>query len=583
MNQFNAALFRQYFPLLEFVTNQNDQETVVTYFDNAATTQKPASVINCLEQYYTQRNANVHRASHRLSAKATFDFEQARSTVKNFINARSIKEIIWSKGTTESINLVCQSLARNMLKPKDEIVISLSEHHANIVPWQLVAEQTGAVIKLLTIDEFGAIDTVKLDSIITTKTKIVACAHISNVLARINPVEIIITKAKSVGAFTLIDGAQAVAHVPVDVQAMDCDFYVFSAHKMFGPTGVGVLYGKLALLENMPPYQGGGEMINKVSFVQPTTFNSLPFKFEAGTPNIAGIIAFSQAVSFIKPFIHNDLQGVSLSPSLSKSKVVTYRQHEQALLDYCYQQLAAIPEIKFIVKGKPDIAVLSFTVEKHHNHDVAAALDSYGIAVRSGHHCAMPLMEHLAITGCIRVSLAAYNTMEEIDFFISILQKIFSESLTENSEQDLAVSDKSRTIKESASVVNEVIERFKTAKGWDNRHREIMLLGKRLHRLDKKYRLQENVITGCESLAWLTTARNEQGKFIFSADSDAKVIRGLLYIVLAVFNNKTASQIQAFDIEKYFTQLGLIQHLSPSRGNGLLAIVKKIRKLALVN
>lgn len=574
MNPFAAQQFRQQFPLIASFGKQllekEQSKPSIIYFDNAATTQKPEQVIDCQQRYYTQCNANVHRASHQLSSKATFAFEKSRTMVQRFIGAKSIKEIIWTKGTTESINLVVQSLARNTLETGDEIVLCASEHHANIVPWQIVAQQTGAVIKILPLTYQGSIDISKVDDIITKKTKFVACAHISNVLGRINPIKAVITKAKSVGAISLIDGAQAVAHISVDVQALDCDFYVFSAHKMYGPTGIGVLYGKQALLEGMPPYQGGGEMIKTVSFTQATTFNSLPFKFEAGTPNIAAVVGFGESISFLAPLLTDIEQG--------------YNKYEHKLVNYCYQQLEKIAQVNFIVEGVPDIAVIAFTLSGHHNHDVATSLDTYGIAIRSGHHCAMPLMAHLNIDGCLRVSLAAYNTIAEIDYFIDSLKKIlvedYSQGVMSEAHQKIQNDKPQQMINSKVNEMEDIIALFAKTKGWDSRHREIMLLGKTLLRMDKALRDENTMIAGCESLAWLTVEINDQGLHSFTADSDAKIIRGLLVIVLAAFNHKTAEQVHDVDINDYFTKLGLMQHLSPSRGNGLLAIVDKIKLLA---
>jgi len=570
MKSFKPALFRQQFPLV--VNNEGSALSVnstsrintsssLVYFDNGATTQKPNCVIDSYQSFYQTANANVHRSSHALSAKATTAFELARNNAKNFINAKSNKEIIWTKGTTESINLIAMSLGQEILNQGDEIILALSEHHANIVPWQLIAAQTGSVIKTIALDAMGRVDLNAFDREINSKTKVFCCAHISNVIGKVNPLCELIQKAKSVGAITVIDGAQAVAHFPIDVQSLDCDFYVFSAHKMYGPTGVGVLYGKQALLETMPPYQGGGEMIEKVSFNTPTTFNVLPFKFEAGTPNIAGVIAFSKAIEFISAYDAKQI-----------------RDYEKRLTTYCYQalqKLSGLSEniVKFIVQGLPDIPVISFTLNGHHNHDIATALDSYGIAIRSGHHCAMPLMEYLNLSGCLRISLAAYNTFEEIDYFIECLEKI----LAQECGTSLGVTHKSGVSEEASSMI---IARFAAIKSWDSRHRQIMLLGKQLNRLDKSARNEQTLISGCESLAWLIARKNSQNAFHFEADSDARVIRGLLVIVLAAFNDKTAVQIQAFDIENYFKTLGLIQHLSPSRGNGILAIVDKIKGIA---
>jgi cysteine desulfurase/selenocysteine lyase len=570
MKKFKPELFRQQFPLIvnhqwnalpENGKPQMGFASPLVYFDNGATTQKPNCVIECYSSFYQTANANVHRASHALSTKATTAFEQARNNVQIFINAKTNKEIIWTKGTTESINLIAVSLGRKILKQGDEIILALSEHHANIVPWQIIAEQTGAVIKTVALDAMGRIDIPAFERLLNSKTKVFCCAHLSNVIAKINPVSELIQKAKSVGAITVIDGAQAVAHFPVDVQALDCDFYAFSAHKMYGPTGVGVLYGKQALLESMPPYQGGGEMIKQVSFNTPTTFNALPFKFEAGTPNIAGVIAFSKTIDFISAYDAKQIH-----------------DYEKKLTIYCYQALQSLSVaskkvVEFIVQGLPDIPVISFTLNGHHNHDIATALDSYGIAIRSGHHCAMPLMEYLNLSGCIRISLAAYNTFEEIDYFIGCLTKI----LTQESEILLPCPNKNDSKEENEQASSMIIAQFSAVKSWDSRHRQIMLLGKQLKRLDKSARNEQTLISGCESLAWLVAQKHSQNTFHFQADSDAKIIRGLLVIVLAAFNDKTAAQIQAFDIESYFKTLGLMQHLSPSRGNGILAIVDKIK------
>ncbi len=445
--------------------------------------------------------------------------------------------------------------------------MSVSEHHANIVPWQIVAEQTGAVIKVLPISSSGVIDLSTLDDVISDNVKFVACAHISNVLGRINPIKKIIDKAKEVGAITIIDGAQAVAHIDIDVRVIDCDFYVFSAHKMYGPTGIGVLYGKKHHLERMTPYQGGGEMIKTVSFNHATTYNSLPFKFEAGTPNIAGVIGFGKCIGFLSLYL--------------KDKTNGYRQYENELTGYCYKKLAEIAAVNFIVEGIPDIGVIAFTIEGHHNHDIATALDSHGIAVRSGHHCAMPLMESLQLDGCLRVSLSAYNTFAEVDHLINSLKKLLlTQTALEHENVVLVVGNTTANTRKNISPQTEIIERFAKTKGWDGRHRQLMLLGKNLARLDKSQRDSASLIAGCESQAWLKATQDEQGIFYFSADSDAKVIRGLLVIVLAVYNEKSSEQIMEFNVEQYFKELGLLTHLSPSRGNGLFAIVEKIKEYA---
>ena len=554
MQSFNVEKFRTQFPLLKNKLNHSE----LIYFDNAATTQKPQCVIDKYQEYYRQYNANVHRASHQLSAVSTSAFESARASVQQFINARYLEEIIWTKGTTESINLLANSLGELVINPGDEIILSQSEHHANIVPWQMIAEKKSAIIKVVPLTKTGIIDTKALKSLISPKTKVVSFAHISNVIGKINPIYDILDLCKKNDIISIVDGAQAIAHEVVDVQALDCDFYVFSAHKMYGPTGVGVLYGKRALFEQMPPYQGGGEMISSVSFSK-TTYNILPFKFEAGTPNIAGVVAFATAINFI---LTTDMKAII--------------EYENSLLNYCYRKLQAINSVSFITDEAPSIPLFSFTVANHHNHDVASFLDANNIAVRSGHHCAMPLMEYLQYEGCIRVALTAYNTFEEVDQFINTLKKLINAS----EQEKIAGVDNSYVIygNDITSVMDSqtIINKFSRLKGWDSRHREIMLLGKVHQRLPKEQLTDAHLVQGCESKAWLTYTV-EQGVYQFYADSDAKIIRGLLTIILAAYNNQTAENILAFDVDKYFDGLGLIQHLSPSRANGLIAIVDKIK------
>jgi len=553
MQTFNVKSFRSKFPILSQKLNN---ETFV-YFDNAATTQKPTCVIEQYQAYYQEYNANVHRASHQLSATSTAAFEEARKCVKQFINAKYTEEVIWTKGTTEGINLLAHSLGQLVLNSGDEIILSQSEHHANIVPWQLIAEQKSAVIKVVPLTDEGTIDIQALKLLISPHTKIMSFAHISNVVGKVNPVAEVIELCKQHDVITIVDGAQAIAHQHVDVQKLDCDFYLFSAHKMYGPTGVGVLYGKRNLLTRMPPYQGGGEMISKVSFKK-TSYNVLPFKFEAGTPNIAGIIAFGTAVNF---FVKTGM-----------SCIFAY---EEKLIDYCFSELIKIKPLIFITQGKPSIPLFSFVIEGLHNHDVASFLDANNIAVRAGHHCAMPLMEYLKRDGCIRVALSPYNTIEEVDYLIQALKRAIKSSTT-----TVVPADNIAHCNESTAITSEmIIGQFSSLKGWDSRHREIMLLGKSHARISAELLIDENLIQGCESKAWLTYEK-VNNRYYFKADSDAKVIRGLLTIVLAAYHTKTAQDILTFDINKYFSELGLIQHLSPSRANGLLAIVERIKSIA---
>lgn len=392
---------RAQFPILK----QEVNEHALVYFDNAATTQKPQSVINAICDYYQTSNANVHRASHELSNKATSLFEQSRLKVQNFINAKHDKEIIWTKGTTEGINLLA-NVFTTQLDAGDEIIISALEHHANIVPWQMLAQKTGAVLKVIPLTKQHNLDLVAFQSLLTTNTKIVSVAHVSNALGIINPIQEITQLAHQKGAKVIIDGAQAVAHLDVDVQALDCDFYLFSGHKLFGPTGIGVLYGKYDCLDQLPPWQGGGEMIQTVSFTE-TTYNQLPFKFEAGTPNIAGAVGLGAAIDFI-----NQLD----------EKVC--RAHESELIRYLEASLNEIPQVETFAAGVEKSGAVSFVVKGEHNSDIAALLNAQGIAVRSGTHCAMPLMSELNCNGTIRVSLSIYNTLSEVKEFIIALQNV---------------------------------------------------------------------------------------------------------------------------------------------------------------
>ncbi|MFN0032926.1 MAG: aminotransferase class V-fold PLP-dependent enzyme [Flavobacteriales bacterium] len=395
---------RKEFPIL----HQKVNGYPLVYLDNAATTQKPLSVINAISDYYTRYNANIHRGAHHLAHIATEAFEETRSKTKNFLNARETAEIIFTSGTTDSINLVAQTWGRKNLNAGDEILISMLEHHSNIVPWQLIAEEKGATIKVIPINEHGEWDLTSIDALLSTKTKLVAVNHVSNALGTINSIKQLIEKAHAAGAKVLIDGAQAVAHFPVDVQALDCDFYAFSAHKMYGPTGVGVLYGKRELLEAMPPYRGGGEMIKSVSFDK-TTYNELPHKFEAGTPHIEGVIAMGSAIDFINS---HDWQAM--------------HAHEMELLEYATEQLEAIDGLKIYGTSSSKVAVISFLIDGIHPYDLGTLLDKQGMAVRTGHHCTEPLWNHFGVAGSVRASFSIYNTVEEIDLFITALKKAVS-------------------------------------------------------------------------------------------------------------------------------------------------------------
>ncbi len=389
------------FPILQQMINGKP----LVYLDNAASTQKPACVIEKLDTYYREYNANIHRGVHTLSQVATTEYESARDKIQHFLNARSNKEIIFVRGTTEAINLVAQSYGRAEIREADEIIISEMEHHSNIVPWQLLCEQTGAVLKVIPINDAGELRMDEYAKLLGSKTRLVAVGHVSNALGTINPVEKIIEMAHAVGAKVLLDGAQSVAHLSVDVQALDCDFYAFSGHKLFGPTGIGVLYGKQALLEAMPPWQGGGDMIRTVSF-SGTTYNDLPHKFEAGTPHIAGVIGLGAAVDYVV-----------------QTGIDEIYQYEHDLLDYATAEIQSVPGVRLIGTAEQKTSVLSFTLDGVHPHDLGTILDNEGVAIRAGHHCAMPVMEHFKLPATARASIAFYNNQQDVDTLIKALHK----------------------------------------------------------------------------------------------------------------------------------------------------------------
>ncbi len=392
---------RQDFPILNQLVNKRP----LVYLDNAATTQRPECVINSLSEYYNTINSNIHRGVHHLSQLATSSFEEARDAVRAFINAKSSAEIVFTRGTTESINLISASYGKKFIHSGDEIIISEMEHHANIVPWQFVCEERGATLKVIPISDDGVLDIEAFKKLISPKTKIVSVAHVSNTLGTINPVKEIISIAHSHGVPVLIDGAQAISHELVDVQDLDCDFYCFSGHKMYAPMGVGVMYGKKQWLEEMPPYQGGGEMIKKVTF-EHTTYNELPFKFEAGTPSVADVLGLKVAIDYINV--------------VGKSAIAAY---ENELLVYATSELLKINGLRIIGTAQKKSAIISFLLDGTHPYDVGVILDQLGIAVRTGHHCTMPLMDRFNIPGTVRVSFAMYNTKEEVDRLVEAVEK----------------------------------------------------------------------------------------------------------------------------------------------------------------
>ncbi|MBI2336240.1 MAG: cysteine desulfurase [Deltaproteobacteria bacterium] len=395
-------ILRQDFPILQ----QQFKGNRLVYLDNAATTQKPKIVIDTLQQYYAEDNANIHRGVHYLSERATEKYEQARKKVQQFIGAQEAQEIIFVRGTTEAINLVAQTFGRKNIKSGDEIILSTLEHHSNIVPWQILAQSLGAHLRVLPITDDGELALEQLPKLINSKTRLLTIGHVSNALGTVNPVHEIIKTAHAHGVPVLIDGAQSIPHLKINVQTLDCDFFAFSGHKLFGPTGIGVLYGKKSFLETMPPYQGGGDMIREVTF-EKTTYNTLPYKFEAGTPNIAGTIGLGAALDYLNSLDWNAVQ-----------------IYEKELLAYATHALQEVPGLKIIGQAKEKVGVISFILKDIHPHDIGTILDQSGIAIRTGHHCTMPLMLRLGLPATARASFAFYNTREEVDQLVKGIYRV---------------------------------------------------------------------------------------------------------------------------------------------------------------
>lgn len=400
---FSIDEIRSQFPILKRTVNGKK----LVYFDNGASSQKPQCVIDIINNYYCNENANIHRGVHFLSQEATTNYENARETIQHYIHAKESCEIIFTRGGTDSINLVATSFGETLQKG-DEILISYMEHHSNIVPWQMLCERKELVLKVIPIHSTGELNIEAFENLLSEKTKLLSITHVSNTLGTINPVNYLIKKAHTVGAKVLLDGAQSIQHFPINVQELDCDFFAFSGHKVFGPTGVGVLYGKKEILESIPPYQGGGDMISKVTFDK-TTYNELPHKFEAGTPHISGGIALGKAFEFL-----NNLDSEAMI------------RHERALLAYAEEKLIQIEGLKIIGTAENKASVVSFVIDGIHPFDAGTLLDKQGIAVRTGHHCTQPLMDLFQIPGTIRASFAMYNTLEEIDLFIKALERSVS-------------------------------------------------------------------------------------------------------------------------------------------------------------
>jgi cysteine desulfurase / selenocysteine lyase len=571
---FDPAPIRAQFPIL----STEVQGHPLVYLDNAASSQKPTRVIEAVSDYYRRRHANIHRGVYQLSLAATQLHEDARATVAAFINAAEPAECIFTRGTTESINLVAAAWGRANLCPGDEIILSELEHHSNIVPWQMAAELTGARVLVIPINDAGELRLDAYQRLLSPRTRLVAVNQVSNALGTINPVAEIIRAAHEVGALVLIDGAQWVAHGRTDVQALDADFYAFSGHKLYGPTGIGVLYGKRRLLETMPPYQGGGDMIERVTFER-TTYAGLPSRFEAGTPDIAGALGLAAAIDWV-----------------SELGLPTIAAHEERLLGRATERFAAMPGV--VIKGtaRHKAGVLSFVVTDPPvgTLDVGTALDLKGICIRTGHHCCQPLMDRLGVASTARASFGVYNTLEEIDYLADELEAFLAGVRAARSAagpahgagQGLKAADAlvypGAQAESPAAAAAEIAELFELLPDWTMRYQQIMDLGARLPTMPEALKTPETLVHGCQSVVHLS-ARVRPGttdRLEFLADSDAAIVCGLIALLQQVFSGQRAADILAFDAEGFFTELGLDRNLTMGRRTGLASMLQRLRDLA---
>jgi cysteine desulfurase/selenocysteine lyase len=567
LDKLDAKELRRQFPLL--ATRAHGQPLV--YLDNAATTQKPQRVIDALLRYYNSQNANIHRGVYDLSQTATGLYEATRQRVARFINAAEPREIIFTRGTTESINLVAASWGRATLGPGDEVLLSRMEHHSNIVPWQMICQQTGAILRVVPFNKQGELDLGAYRTLLSERTRLVSIVHSSNALGTINPVAEIIALAHALGAKVLIDGAQWVAHGETDVQALDVDFYAFSGHKIYGPTGIGVLYGKLALLEQMPPYQGGGDMIASVTF-EKTTYAAPPSKFEAGTPHMAGVIGLAHALDF-----------------LSDTGLERIAAHEADLLAYATAKMTRVPGLRLIGTAAHKAGVLSFVLEDPPlaSLDIGTKLDLKGIAVRTGHHCCQPTMEEFGIASTTRASLAAYNTREDIDRLVAALEQIVAEARTRHAAivpppDSHAAEYPAASAATVDAAAQEIAEVFEFLGEWKDRYQYLVELGEKLPSMPAGSKTDEHRVRGCQSTVHLV-ARAQPGSvdvLEFLADSDADIVRGLIGLLEKLFSGQKAGAVLAFDVDGFFAKVGLDQHLSMTRRNGLYGMVQRIRQHA---
>ncbi|MDX1929216.1 MAG: SufS family cysteine desulfurase [Pirellulaceae bacterium] len=562
MTNFDPSRVRRDFPILQ--TRMNNYPLV--YLDNGATTQKPQAVIDAIVHYYMHENANIHRGIYSLSQRATESFELARQKVANFIGAPDPACCIFVRGTTEAINLVAQSWGKFNLQPGDEVLLTELEHHSNIVPWQMACQATGASLRTIPMTDEGELDLSNLNELLNSNTKMVSIQQVSNALGTIHDLSTIISRAREVGAKVLVDGAQWVGHFPTDVIALDCDFYTFSGHKLFGPTGIGVLWGRRELLETLPPYQGGGDMIETVSFDR-TTYAQLPNRLEAGTPDIAGAIGLGAAIDYVN--------------SLDFAQIVDY-EHE--LLAYATEQMSHIDRLRIVGTASKKAGVISFVCEDVATLDIGIGLDRLGIAVRTGHHCCMPLMHRLKVTGTTRASFAFYNTREDVDALISGLKKILGERLTQTpmiAETSIKFAPASAPTPDAAAA--QLADEFLA---FDDRESKTELLIDMARQLPNNFAQLKPIckaVPGCMSEVYLLgrPMPSAPHKFEFVADSNAEIVRGLIAVLETLLSGQDAKLLLEFDLESFFRRIGLDQFISSQRRSGLDGMIRNIRTLAM--
>jgi cysteine desulfurase/selenocysteine lyase len=560
---FDVERIRVDFPIL----HQQVHGKPLVYLDNAASAQKPRAVIDALKHYYENDHANVHRGVHALSERATELYEQARITVQRFIGVPCLRELIFTRGTTEAINLVAQTFGRANVHAGDEIILTGLEHHSNIVPWQVLCWEKHANLRVAPVNDAGEIRLDELEKLINPATRIIAMAHVSNALGTINPIKKVIELAHKHGVFVLIDGAQAAPHLRIDVQELDCDFYAFSGHKVYGPTGIGALYGKPQHLELMPPYQTGGDMISYVSF-EKTTWNELPYKFEAGTPNIAGAIGLAAAVDYVE--------------EIGRDAIA---EHEHKLLAYATERVSAIPGVRIIGTAKEKASVLSFIVDDPPLSalDVGTQLDLEGVAVRTGHHCCQPLMERFGIAGTARASFAMYNTLDEVDVFADTLEKIVGRArprviVPVNGEAIYPPP----TAASPTQAAEEIAEVFETVDDWAEKYEYLIEIGRKLPAMPDALKQEANRVQGCQSTVFMH-ARKQPGSadvIEFLADSDADIVRGELALLQKLYCGQRAGAVLAFDFPGFMQRIGLDKNLTQGRRNGLAEMLKRVQRFA---